>query len=113
MPHVILHISPELQQENWPDFFKQVHAILSPHADIAKCKSRINAVSSVYIGENQNQEVLVFLELALRPRPPEVLKAIGDQVFECLKAYIKPILEAHHKTADPTLEIRILDHYWQ
>ncbi|MCX7123003.1 MAG: hypothetical protein NTV32_04950 [Gammaproteobacteria bacterium] len=113
MPHIILHLSPELKREDWHDFFKQVHLILSPYADIAKCKSRINDVSTVYIGEHQNPEVLIFLELALRPRPPEVLKMIGDQLFECLKAYIKPILEKHHWVADPTIEIRILEHYWQ
>ena len=113
MPHLILHLSPELEQENWQDFFKQAHAILSPHADIAKCKSRINVVSSVYIGENKTNEAFVFLELVLRPRPPEVLKLLGDQLFECLQSCVKPVLAKHNRLADPTLEIRILEHYWQ
>ncbi len=113
MPHLILHLSPELQAENWQDFFKQAHAILSQHADIAKCKSRINTVSQVYIGEHKRPEVLVFVELALRPRPPEVLKAIGDQMFDLLKTFVQPILKKHQVSADPTLEVRILEHYWQ
>ncbi len=113
MPHLILDLSPELAQENWQDFFKQAHAILSPYADIAKCKSRINVVSAVYIGENTAAEALIFLKVCLRPRPPEVLQAIGDQLFACLEAFIQPILERLQLQADPTVDIRILEHYWQ
>jgi 5-carboxymethyl-2-hydroxymuconate isomerase len=113
MPHLTLHLSPNLAQEDWQDFFKQAHAILSAHADIAKCKSRVNLVSQVYLGENKQAEALAFLEVGLRPRPPEVLKQIGDQLFESLQAYLAPLLKRHALVADPTVEIRILEHYWQ
>ena len=113
MPQVTLHLSPELQSENWNDFFAKAHAILSAYANIHDCKSRINVVSSVYLGEGTQAEALIYLEIALKPRPPEVLQAIGDQLFAHLSDSIAPILKKHGLQAKHSLEIRILDHYWQ
>ncbi len=113
MPHLTLHLSPALKTENWLDFFQQAHQILSPHAKIQSCKSRINEVSSIYIGQHQGNEALVYLELALLPRPPEVLKTIGDALFEALNRYAAPLIAKHHLQGTPTLEIRVITQYWQ
>ena len=113
MPHLILHLSPELKNENWLDFFEKAHAILSPHANIAQCKSRVTDISSVYLGTHTKAEALIYLEVALKPRPEEVLNVIGDQLFECLNAFSTPILKKYHLLGEPTLELRLLEHYWQ
>ena len=112
MPHLVLHLSPPLKNAPWLDFFAQTHKILSPYADILTCKSRINEISSVYIGHHTGQEGLIHLELALRPRPAEVLANIGQEVFECLKTHSAPIIAQHHLIVEPTLELRILEHFW-
>ena len=112
MPHVILEISPELQSENWQDFFAKAHAILSPYANINDCKSRINLVNSIYLGEGTQTETLIFLQVALKSRPPEVIQTLGEQLFAHLTAYIEPILQKRGLRARHTLEMRVLEHYW-
>lgn len=113
MPHLILHISPELAAQNWQPFFVKAHKILSAYADINICKSRINLVSNVYIGDGAPGQALIMFEVTLRPRPEDVIKAIGDSLFATLNAESEIALKAAGLQADPTMEIRILNHYWQ
>ncbi len=113
MPHLILHVSPTLAHHDWQPFFVKAHETLSPYAKISKCKSRLEVASRVHLGEGAPGEALIFLELAVRPRPEAVVKEMGDRLFELLKIESTAVLKEAHLQADPTLEIRILNHYWQ
>lgn len=114
MPHLVLHISPELQDQNWQGFFAKAHSFLANYATtVDSCKSRINVISHVYIGTGDKHNGLVYLELALRPRPEAMLKEIGDTIYSYLKTHVAAVLKEKSIKAEPTMEIRILSHYWQ
>ncbi len=113
MPHFVLHLTPELQDHNWQPFFAKGHELISKHANIQQCKSRVNVVSQAYFGMGEPHQALVYLEVSVKPRPPEVIQAIGDTLFAYLKEYALPILAAKKLTGAPTVEVRLLPHYWQ
>lgn len=112
MPHLILNISPELAQYDYAPFFAEAHTFLSQYAAIEKCKSRVNTVSHVYLGQGEPEKVLLYLEVLLRPRSEEILNKIGEHLLAALKIWAESILKKTGFQADPTLEIRILNYYW-
>ena len=112
MPHVLLHLSPKLSHENWTPFFKEAHQFLSQFADINNCKSRILEATHVHIGNHIGNEAFIYLDIGLRPRPPEVVKTIGDHMFELLKKHADPLTAKHKLVGSPTMNIHLLERYW-
>ncbi len=113
MPYCILRVSPTLADQSWTPLFEALHTLLAKYSKLENCKSRLEVASMTHLAEGGADRALFTLEIALLPRPPEVLKDIGDQAFQILQRYAEPILTQNNLRADPTVELRILNHYWQ
>lgn len=113
MPYCILRVSPALSDQNWTPLFEALHALLAQYSKLEKCKSRLEVPPLTHLAEGGKDRALLALEIAVLPRPPEVLKEMGDAAFKILQDFVSPILAKAQLKADPTLEIRILHHYWQ
>ncbi len=112
MPHLILTLSNSLKSEDWDVFFDETHRLLSDYTDINSCKSRIAEFSFMSLGINQKDRVLIHLELAILPRPPELVQEIGQRAYEILEKFTAPLLKKHQLVGKPTLEVRLLQNYW-
>ncbi len=113
MPYCIVRISPSLASQHWTPLFEALHTLLAKYSKLEKCKSRLEVASMTHLAEGDADRALLTLEIALLPRPPEMLKEIGDAAFKILQDFTFPILTKTCLKAEPTVEIRILHHYWQ
>jgi len=113
MPHLHLLLSSNLNTFPFADFAHEAHQLLSQYANIAKCKSKLKFAADTYLGSDNQNQALIYLEVLLLPRPEEVLQEIGSKLFTLLQAYADPLLAEQHLQGKVNVELRVLQHYWQ
>jgi 5-carboxymethyl-2-hydroxymuconate isomerase len=111
MPYLNLRLSPALKDHDWTPFFKEAHAYLSQYTQIQNCKSSIYYPDHTYIGAGSEQDALVYLEVLVKSRPPEVLEEIAKTLLDLFTQHATPLLTSRGLHGTPALELRVLTHY--
>ena len=93
MPHIRLEYSNNLNITfKLHDLFREIHHILHEVAgiEISNCKSRVIRSSDFFIGEGDDQEALVHLDIHfLEGRSNDIKKDTGNRLLSLLKKYFK------------------------
>jgi 5-carboxymethyl-2-hydroxymuconate isomerase len=112
MPYLHLHLSPALCEHDWQPFFQEAHEFLSAYTKIQNCKSSVKRNEQSWIGEGDPQHAVCFLEILLLPRPEDVMTLIGETLHTLLKRHAEPVLQQNNLVGTPSVELRVLTHYW-
>jgi 5-carboxymethyl-2-hydroxymuconate isomerase len=94
MPHLTLEHTANIKQEiDCATLFSGLHQILTVLGgiNIENCKSRANRLDNYYIGQSDESNAFVHLEISLmQGKTTELQQAIGIQCLNLLKEYFDP-----------------------
>jgi 5-carboxymethyl-2-hydroxymuconate isomerase len=96
MPHLTLEHTANINQEiDSVTLFSGLHNILTTIGgiNIENCKSRAIRLDNYYIGQSDESNAFVHLEISfLQGKSAELQQAIGKQCLKLLKEYFAPSL---------------------
>lgn len=113
MPQITLKYSANITDVEFDPIFQKIHNVLSEITDIKTCKSRAQKLKTFRIGEGENKNAIVHLEIALLPgRSEEIKEKMGLKIIEILNESFLPIFERLGLDCNPTIEIKTLQNYF-
>ena len=96
MPHLTLEYTANIKQEiDCATLFSGLHKIITKIGgiNIENCKSRAIRLDNYYIGQSNESNAFVHLEISLmQGKSTELQQAIGIQCLNLLKEYFAPSL---------------------
>jgi 5-carboxymethyl-2-hydroxymuconate isomerase len=111
MPHLILeHSSNIIEKNNLLGLFKKCHALLSETlpTELSSCKSRAIEHTTYYIGNGQENNAFVHVNLKIMPgRPSEIVETVGKTLIDLLKDHFDT--SSKQFSLQITLEIQELE----
>lgn len=96
MPQITLEYTGNLKQDvNWPALFAQIHKVLADVGgiQIGNCKSRATELKDYYVGEGEDRNAFVHLEVRfVEGRSRELKQELGRTILSVLEEQYRPSL---------------------
>ncbi len=99
MPQLILEYSANIEQNiDFQELLSQLHHVLSETAgvSIGNCKSRAVKREDYCVGDGDEMNAFVHVDVGLFPRDLEVKQAIGQQMLKVLENAYAPSMQDHN-----------------
>ena len=92
MPQIFLEYTANIRDINFKKLLAEVHSILSQRlpTNIESCKSRIIKHNDYLIGDGNQNNALVNIDIAVLPgRTEELLRSVAIEIKELLESSLK------------------------
>ncbi len=99
MPQLILEYSANIEQDiDFKKLLYQLHQVMAETAgvNIGNCKSRAVKREDYCVGDGDELNAFVHVDVGLFPRDPEVKQAIGQQMLRVLENAYAPSIQNYN-----------------